>query len=90
MCCHIDGVSTLELAQKYDTPLFAFSENRINHNVKKTSQHLNRNQLPLKGLLCREGKCQSRHTDCDQRSWKRHRSKFGRRAACSSESRLSS
>lgn len=32
---HIDGVSTLELAQKYDTPLFVFSENRINHNVKK-------------------------------------------------------
>ena len=32
---HIDGVSVLDLAKKYDTPLFVFSENRIKHNINR-------------------------------------------------------
>ena len=32
---HIDGVSTVELAEKHDTPLFVFSEQRIRHNIKR-------------------------------------------------------
>ena len=32
---HIDGVSALDLANKHDTPLFIFSENRIKQNIKR-------------------------------------------------------
>ena len=32
---HIGGVSALELAGKYGTPLFVYSENRIRHNVER-------------------------------------------------------
>ena len=31
----IDGVSTVELAEKYGTPLFIFSEKRIRHNIAR-------------------------------------------------------
>ncbi len=32
---HIDGNSAVELAQKFDTPLFVFSEKRIRHNINR-------------------------------------------------------
>ncbi len=32
---YIDGVSTIELAGKYGTPLFVFSESRIRHNIER-------------------------------------------------------
>ncbi len=32
---HIDGVSTVELAHEYGTPLFVFSESRIRHNIAR-------------------------------------------------------
>ena len=32
---HIDGVSAIELAKKFDTPLFVFSEPRIKHNIER-------------------------------------------------------
>lgn len=32
---HINGVSAIELAQKYGTPLFVFSESRIKHNISR-------------------------------------------------------
>ena len=32
---HIDGVSSIELAEKYGTPLFVFSESRIKHNIER-------------------------------------------------------
>lgn len=32
---HISGVSAIELAEKYDTPLFVFSERRIKQNIEK-------------------------------------------------------
>ncbi len=32
---HIDGVSTVELAEKYGTPLFVFSEKRIKQNIER-------------------------------------------------------
>ncbi len=31
----IDGVSATELAEKYETPLFVFSEARIKHNINR-------------------------------------------------------
>ena len=31
----INGVSAVKLAQKYDTPLFVFSESRIRHNIER-------------------------------------------------------
>lgn len=31
----INGVSTVDLAEKYDTPLFVFSELRIRHNIER-------------------------------------------------------
>ncbi len=32
---HIDGVSAIELAKEFDTPLFVFSESRIKHNINR-------------------------------------------------------
>ncbi len=32
---HIDGVSAIELAKEFDTPLFIFSEARIKHNIER-------------------------------------------------------
>ena len=32
---HIDGVSAVDLAREYSTPLFVFSEARINHNIAR-------------------------------------------------------
>ncbi len=32
---HIDGVSTINIAEKHDTPVFVFSEKRIQHNVNR-------------------------------------------------------
>jgi diaminopimelate decarboxylase len=32
---HIDGVSAIELAKEFDTPLFVFSEARIQHNIER-------------------------------------------------------
>ena len=31
----IDGISTVELAEKFGTPLFVFSESRIRHNIAR-------------------------------------------------------
>jgi diaminopimelate decarboxylase len=35
---HIDGVSAIELAREFDTPLFVFSEARIKHNINRLKQ----------------------------------------------------
>jgi diaminopimelate decarboxylase len=35
---YMDGVSSVELAEKYDTPLFVFSESRIKHNINRLRQ----------------------------------------------------
>jgi diaminopimelate decarboxylase len=32
---HISGVSAIELSEKFDTPLFVFSEARIRHNIER-------------------------------------------------------
>lgn len=54
---HVDGIPALELAEKYDTPLFVFSESRIRHNIarlRKTADHIS---CPLK--ICYAAKANS-------------------------------
>ncbi|MEP7076675.1 MAG: diaminopimelate decarboxylase [Acidobacteriota bacterium] len=54
---HIDGVSGVELAKQYGTPLFVFSESRIRHNIdrlKKASEFID---CPLK--VCYAAKAMS-------------------------------
>jgi diaminopimelate decarboxylase len=53
----IDGVSAIELAEKYDTPLFIFSENRIQHNIKRFKKAGQTIDCPLK--ICYAAKANS-------------------------------
>jgi D-ornithine/D-lysine decarboxylase len=54
---YIDGVSTIALTQKFDTPLFVFSESRINHNIQRLKQAGNEIGCPLK--ICYAAKANS-------------------------------
>jgi len=54
---HIDGVSAVELAAKYDTPLFVVSESRIRHNITRIKKAENSIGCPLK--ICYAGKANS-------------------------------
>jgi diaminopimelate decarboxylase len=54
---YIDGVSTLELAEKYDTPLFVFSESRIRHNIDRLKKAESLIDCPLK--ICYAAKANS-------------------------------
>lgn len=54
---HVDGVSAVELAEKYDTPLFVFSEARIRHNIDRLAQAAERISCPLK--ICYAAKANS-------------------------------
>lgn len=54
---HIDGVSGCELAEKFDTPLFVFSENRIEQNIKRLKKAENLIGCPLK--VCYAAKANS-------------------------------
>lgn len=53
----IDGIDTIELAEKYDTPLFVFSENRIRHNIERLRRAENALKMPLK--ICYAAKANS-------------------------------
>ncbi|NLE04228.1 MAG: diaminopimelate decarboxylase [Crenarchaeota archaeon] len=44
----IDGVSTKKLAEKYDTPLYVISENRIRDNYRRLNEALTRNYSKVK------------------------------------------
>ncbi|MGI8544479.1 MAG: diaminopimelate decarboxylase [Aridibacter sp.] len=54
---YIDGVSACELAEKFDTPLFVFSENRIEQNIKRLKKAENLIGCPLK--VCYAAKANS-------------------------------
>jgi diaminopimelate decarboxylase len=54
---HVDGVSAIELAEKYDTPLFVFSETRIRHNIARLKKAAERITCPLK--ICYAAKANS-------------------------------
>ena len=54
---HIDGVSAVELANKYGTPLFVFSENRIRHNIARIKKVESVIGCPLK--ICYAAKAMS-------------------------------
>jgi diaminopimelate decarboxylase len=45
---HIDGVSTVDLAAQYGTPLFVFSEPRIRHNIARLQKVQESISCPLK------------------------------------------
>lgn len=53
----IDGVSALELAKTYDTPLFVFSETRIRRNLNRLKAAQNVISVPLK--VCYAAKANS-------------------------------
>ena len=53
----ISGVSALELAAKYETPLFVFSESRIKHNVGRLKKAQEVIGYPLK--VCYAAKANS-------------------------------
>ena len=54
---HIDGVSAIELADEYGTPLFVFSEQRIRHNVSRLKKAETVIECPLK--ICYAAKAMS-------------------------------
>ena len=54
---HIDGVSAVELAENYGTPLFVVSESRIRHNIARIKKAENSIGCPLK--ICYAGKALS-------------------------------
>jgi diaminopimelate decarboxylase len=54
---HVDGVSAVELAENYDTPLFVFSESRIRHNIARLKKTAERIACPLK--ICYAAKANS-------------------------------
>ena len=56
---HIDGISAVELAEKYDTPLFVFSEKRIRHNIKRLQSA--ENVIDCKLKVCYAAKANSNH-----------------------------
>ncbi len=56
---HIDGVSAVDLAEKYDTPLFVFSEKRIKHNIKRLQKAEEGIDCPLQ--VCYAAKANSNH-----------------------------
>ena len=68
---HIDGVSAVELAEQYGTPLFVFSESRIRHNIDRLKRAKDVIGCSLK--LCYAAKAMStmailravRDADCD-------------------------
>ena len=53
----ISGVSAVELAQKFDTPLFVFSESRIRHNIDRLKKAGDNIGCPLK--VCYAAKANS-------------------------------
>jgi Diaminopimelate decarboxylase len=53
----IDGVSAVELAEKYGTPLFVFSESRIRHNIARLQKAQEVIDCPLK--VCYAAKANS-------------------------------
>lgn len=53
----IDGVSTVDLAAKYDSPLFVFSESRIRHNIGRLKKAAEFIDCPLK--ICYAAKANS-------------------------------
>ncbi len=54
---HINGVSAIELAKEFDTPLFVFSESRIRHNIERLKRAENFIDCPLK--ICYAAKANS-------------------------------
>ena len=54
---HIDGVSSVDLAREFGTPLFVFSRNRIYQNLKNFKRTENLIPLPLK--ICYAAKANS-------------------------------
>lgn len=54
---HIDGVSAVDLARQYGTPLFVFSEARIKHNITRLQQVKDVIGCPLK--VCYAAKAMS-------------------------------
>jgi len=54
---HINGVSAVELAEKFDTPLFVFSESRIRHNIERLNRAGDFIDCPLK--ICYAAKANS-------------------------------
>ncbi|MBK9156519.1 MAG: alanine racemase [Chloracidobacterium sp.] len=54
---HIDGVDVVELAREHGTPLFAFSESRIRHNIDRLKKVADVIDCPLK--LCYAAKAMS-------------------------------
>ena len=54
---YINGVSAIELAEEFDTPLFVFSESRIRHNIERLKRAENFIDCPLK--ICYAAKANS-------------------------------
>ncbi|MBP6004529.1 MAG: diaminopimelate decarboxylase [Pyrinomonadaceae bacterium] len=54
---HIDGVSAVELAREYGTPLFVYSESRIRHNLSRVKLAAKVIDCPLK--ICYAAKAMS-------------------------------
>jgi diaminopimelate decarboxylase len=54
---HVDGVSTVDLAEKYGTPLFVFSESRIKQNIASLKRA--ENSLPCRLKICYAAKANS-------------------------------
>lgn len=54
---YIDGVSAIELAKRFDTPLFVFSEPRIRHNIERLKRAEAVIDCPLK--ICYAAKANS-------------------------------
>jgi diaminopimelate decarboxylase len=54
---HIDGVSSVELAEKYGTPLFVFSQSRIKQNIERLGKAQNSIGCRLK--ICYAAKANS-------------------------------
>ncbi len=54
---HINDVSAVELAEKFDTPLFVFSESRIRHNIERLKRAEDFIDCPLK--ICYAAKANS-------------------------------
>lgn len=67
----IDGISTVDLAEGYGTPLFVFSESRIRHNIARLQKAQHEIECPLK--VCYAAKANStmailrvvKEADCD-------------------------
>ena len=54
---HINGVSAIDLANKFDTPLFVFFESRIRHNIERLKRAESTIDCPLK--ICYAAKANS-------------------------------